>query len=625
MSTDIHIRSIKEFNQLSTADLAQVKSIRFNLYKEKTLDIPNSIYACSNLNSLHIDRNETCFIAPEIAQLKRLQVLEIIQCPIHDLPKELGELQELTVLKCEQTLLKKIPKSVFECTNLTELSFTRSLIKSIPKEIKQLQKLQKLEAHHSTLEELPKELTELPNLTELKLYAVPIKTLPEWIGQLKSIKLLGLPKTHYSQVPYFLFQLKKLVYYCIPSFTVDGVPEAITKQLEEYLKRHCSVAGAQAYVQLMLSPNTENSKIPLKHFVEVTNIDNKIVVQKVLDYLKKQVPNTLNSHPFQEGSEVAILGKFDGLGLDYIKELFSNKGISITTKVSKTSTHVVLCYENKRKFDPNKFPNLVLLSNEELVQWAKINEGAGYLESTADNGDTSMQESIEELLLSSSAENIELALEMLKSGGVSQSMICPLLIAYSDLTNYTEEGKITRNNIRQTLYNTSVLSESIKKQIRRDLSKGGFSFSPSHRPEREYKKRLERKGKKEFDMTRMAKHYFKTQKHAYLYLLESDQVSEADKYAFVQNNFIQDKTMDLSELKQLNKFPPILAQFDFIENINLEHCAFAVFPSIIRDGAFPKLKQINLRNNPIQTLSKSVLKKLPRCFIELDISYSSKK
>lgn len=621
MSTDIHIRSIKAFDELSDTELALVKSIRFNLYKEREEEIPNKVYACHNLISFHIDRNAKCVIAPKIAELKQLQVLEIIQCPIHDLPKELGALQELTTLKCEETLLKVIPNAVFECKNLTELSFTRSLIKSIPKEIKQLQKLERFHAHHSSIEELPKELTELPNLSELKLYAIPIKTLPEWIGQLKGIKLLGLPKTHYSQVPYFLFQLKKLVYYCIPSFTVDKVPESISKQLEEYLKRHISVAGAQAYVQLMLLPNAKNSKIPLKHFVEVTNIDDKTVVQKVLDYLKTQIPNTLNSHPFKEGSEVAILGKFDGLGLDYIKELFNNKGISITTKVSKTSTHVVLCYENKRKFDPSKFSNLVLLSNEELVQWAKTNEGAGYLENNANNGDNSMQESIEELLLSSSAENIELALEMLKSGGVSQSMICPLLIAYSDLTNYTEEGKTTRNNIRQTLYSTSVLSENVKKQIRRDLSKGGFSFSPSHRPEREYKKRLERKGKKEFDMTRMAKHYFKTQKKAYTYLLESDQVSEADKYAFVQDNFIKDKTLDLSELKQLNKFPPILAQFDFIENINLEHCAFAVFPSIIRDGAFPKLKQINLRNNPIQTLSKSVLKKLPHCFIELDLSY----
>lgn len=623
MSTDIHIRSINAFKQLSDAELLQVKSIRFNLYKEREEEIPSNIYACNNLTSLHIDRNVTCIISPKIAQLKQLQVLEIIQCPIQDLPKELSELKVLTVLKCEETLLKTIPLSVFGCTGLTELSFNKSIIKSIPKEIQQLQNLQKLSAHHSTLEELPKELTKLPNLTELKLYAIPIKTLPEWIGQLKKIKLLGLPKTHYTQVPYFLFQLKKLVYYCIPSFTVDNVPESITKQLEEYLKRHSSVAGAQAYVQLMLSPSTKSSKIPLKHFVEVTNIDDKSVVQKALNYLKKQLPNTLDTHPFQEGSELAILGKFDGLGLDYIKELFSNKRILITTKVSKTSTHVVLCYENKRKFDPSKFSNLVLLSNEELVEWAKTNEGAGYLENQASNGDTAIQESIEKLLLSGSAENIELALEMLKSGGVSQFMICPLLIAYSDLTNYTEEGKTTRNNIRQTLYSTSVLSENAKKQIRRDLSKGGFSFSPSHRPEREYKKRLERKGNKEFDMTRMAKHYFKTQKRAYLYLLESDRVLEEDKYAFVQDNFIEDKILNLSELKQLNKFPPILAQFDFIENINLEHCSFSVFPSIIRDGAFPKLKQINLRNNPIQTLSKSVLKKLPHCFIELDLSYSS--
>jgi Leucine-rich repeat (LRR) protein len=614
MSTEIHIRSIKEFKQLSDADLSKVKSIRFYIYKEMDLEIPDRVYDCINLRSLHLERNKRSNISPKIAQLQQLETLEIIQCSITDLPKELSELPKLSILKCEGTTLETIPASVFDCINLTELSFVRSLIKSIPKEIKQLQKLKKLSAHHSKLEVLPKELIELSSLEELTLYAIPIQTLPEWVGQLKKIKLFGVPKTHYAQIPYFLFQLKKLVYYCIPSFTVDGISESITKQLEEYLKRHTSVAGAQAYAQLMLSPNVENSKIPLKNFVEVTNIDDKAVVEKVLAYLKKQLPNTLNSHPFQEGSELAILGRFDGLGLDYIKELFKNKGILITDKASKTMTHLVLCYENKRKFDPAKFPNLVLLSNEELVQWAKINEGAGYLENEAPNKDTSMQESITDLLLSSTSDNIGIALEMLKSGGVSKSMICPLLIAYSDTNNYTTEEKNTRNNLRTTLYSSSVLSEKTKKKIRSDLSKGGFSFNPSQSSgERDYKNRLERKGNPEFDMTRMAKHYFKTRKRAYLYLLESDAVLEEDKHSFVQENFIEGKTLNLSGLDQLNKFMPILAQFDFVEYINLENCAFSTFPSLIRDGAFPKLKQINLRNNPIQKISKTVLKKLSNC------------
>ncbi len=616
MSTDLHIRSITAFQQLSDADLAQVKSIRFNMYKEKHLAIPDRVYACNNLRSLHLDRNQSAAISPKIAQLQALEVLEIIQCPITDLPKELSKLSKLTILKCEETGLKTIPACVFDCVHLTELSFTRSLIKSIPKEIKQLQKLKKFSAHHSKLEVLPKELTALSNLEELTLYAIPIQSLPEWVGQLKNIKLFGVPKTHYSQIPYFLFQLKKLVYYCIPSFTVDGVDESITKQLQEYLKRHTSVSAAQAYAQLMLSPNLESSNIPLKHFVEVTNIDDKTVVEKVLYYLKKQNTNTLDSHPFQEGSELAILGKFDGLGLDYIKELFKNKGISITNKANKTSTHLVLCYENKRKFDPAKFPNIVLLSNEELVHWAKVHEGAGYLENEGQQEGATMQESIVDLLLSRSTENIEIALEMLKSGGVSKSMICPLLIAYSDTDNYTMDGKTTRDNLRKTLYSSSALSEKTKKQIRGDLSKGGFSFTPYRSPtERAYKNRLERKGNKEFDMTRMAKHYFKTIKRAYVYLLESDHVLEADKQTFVQENFIKDKTLNLSGLDQLNKFPPILAQFDTIEYIKLENCAFTTFPSLIRDGAFPKLKQIDLRNNPIQKLSKTVLKKLSNCEI----------
>lgn len=616
MSTNLHIFSIKEFNQLSDVELAKVQSIRFNLYKERDVEIPDRIYDCANLRSLHFDRNSRCTISPKIAQLQQLQSLKIIQCPIKTLPKELSKLPQLSILECEETLLETIPACVFDCTNLTALSFTRSLIKSIPKEIKKLQKLQKFSAHHSKLEVLPKELVELPQLEELKLYKISIQSLPEWIGKIKTLKLLGVPDTHYAQIPYFLFQLKKLVYYCIPAFTVDGISESISTQLQKYLKRHISVPAAQAYVQLMLQPNLDSSKIPLKHFVELSNIDNKSLVQKTINYLKKHLANTLDSQPFQEGSEIAILGKFGGLGLDYIKELFENKGILITNKVSKTTTHLVLCYDNKRKFDPAKFPNLVLLNNEEFLQWVKTNEDAGYLESSEENGGLSMQESVTNLLLSSSSENIEIALEMLKSGGVSKSMIWPLLVAYSDISNSTAEGKKTRDNVRTALYQSSVLSESTKKQIRGGLSKGGFSFSPNHDYlERAYKKRLERKGCAEFDMTELAKHYFKTKKRGYLYLLESDTVSEKDKYAFVQENFLKGKTLNLSGLTQLNKIPPILTQFDFVEQINLENCAFSAFPSVLRDGAFSKLKQINLQNNPIQRLSQTVLKKLANCSI----------
>lgn len=640
MASEIHIRSIDDFNQLIDEELPKVKSIIFNAFVDREKEIPARIYACVQLASLSFFHMNKLVFSSNIQQLKQLKTLSIDSCPITEFPKEFGKLesltkliltdcpittfpkefgnlQALTILECAKMSFPTIPQAIFNCSNLQELSFRRSNIYEIPAAIAQLQALKKLTAHHSKLTQLPEALTQLPHLEALELYGIPITTLPEWIGDLKKIKHLGVPQTTFEQIPYFLFQLKKLVYYCIPAFTVNGVDSSITTQLQQYLKRHASVNCAKAYLHLMQSPN-KSSKIPLKFFVEVTNIDDKTVIKKALNYLKSSLTNTLDQQPLTAGSEVAFLGKLDGLDSDYIKTQLSNNDIVISNKVSKTTTHVVLSYENKRKFDPAKFPNIVLLSNQEIVDWMKVNEGAGFLENDSDHDLAQMQESIQNLLLSSSSDNISTGLEMLKSGGIPSSLICPLLIAYSNTNNSNPAGKELRNNIRTALYQSS-LSESTKKQIRRDLSKGGFSFHPGNdRIERSYKKRLERKGNKEFDMLGIATYYFKTKQRGYLYLMESDQVDDQDKIAFIQEHFIEGTTLNLSELAQLNKFPPILTHFQQIEHINLENCAFAIFPSLLRDGAFPKLKKINLKGNPINSLSKTVLKKLAHCDFLLD-------
>lgn len=613
------IHTIKQLHQLSDAELTKVQAIHLHHYEEKDLQIPDRIYDCINITSLRLLQRKQCKLTPSIARLQKLESLQIDNCPIQALPKEIGQLIELKIFKCEETTLETIPIALFNCTKLVELSFRKSRIKTIPKEIKQLKQLKKLAAHHSTLESLPKELTELPNLEELTLYGTPIQTLPEWIGQLKNIKQLGVPTTHYKQVPYFLFQLKKLAYFCIPAFTVENIPVAVTEQLQKYLKRHVSPFVAQAYIELSLGSSQEKTKIPLKYFVELSNTNDKTIVQKLIVHLKKYCAHTLIEKPFETGSQLTILGKFDGLGMDYIKELFENKGIEVQTKTTKTTTHLVLCYENKRKFDPSKFPDLVLLDNKSLIDWVKTNEGAGYLEDSAEQEIPLLQENLHALLLSNSFENIQTGLEMLKSGGISKATILPLLIAYSDIANHTTEEKNIRNEIRKALYQSSVLSESTKNRVRRDLSKGGFSFNPRQdRTEQAYKKRLERKGCKEFDMTGMAKHYFKTKRRAYLYLFNSNQVEHQDKYQFVKDNFLEGSSLNLSGLEQLNKLPLILTEFKSIEYINLESCAFAIFPSMLRDGAFPGLKRINLRKNPIQKLSKAVLKKLSSCEILID-------
>jgi len=118
MSIDLHINTLKEFHQLSDSELSQVTSIKLEqLYKEIDMEIPNRIYACTNLRSLCFERRKTSLtISPKIVQLQQLESLKIINCPITKLPQELSQLSNLKILKCEETLLKTIPGCVFKYT-----------------------------------------------------------------------------------------------------------------------------------------------------------------------------------------------------------------------------------------------------------------------------------------------------------------------------------------------------------------------------------------------------------------------------------------------------------------------------------------------------------------------------
>jgi len=517
---EIHVKDLSYLNELPPENLQQVSSIHLN-WNSNITELPEIVYKCSNLESLKLYRLKIRTLSPKISQLKSLKVLSFNSCPLVELPPEISHLQELEILELQDAKIKNFPKALLQLPNLVELNFYRSAIQDLPDGIQKLKQLKKLKLSHSQIKELPTGLEELTDLEELGLYGTGITYIPEWFSKLKKMKILALPKQSFQSIPYFLFKLKKLAYYCIPSFKVTGVDEVITNQLKQYLKRHANEDCARAYVHLMLNPD-KPSNIPAKYFVEVSNIDDKDIVKKAINYLRKILPTTLKQAPLINGSEIAFLGNFDGLGIDYIKEQLAQKGISSSTKVSKTTSHVVLCYENKRKFDPSKFPNLVLLSNEEMINWMKANEGAGYLEDNQEADNFQMQESIRDLLLSTSIENVNTALEMLKSGGIAQSMVLPLLIAYSGLGSRTEEGKQARANVREALYK-SPLSESAKKTIRGGVSKSGFSFHPNRdRDERRYMKRLERKGHSEFGMTEMAKYYFKTERQGYVYLFESN-------------------------------------------------------------------------------------------------------
>lgn len=609
----VSINSYNELAQLNSSDLNKVQSIHLHLGSpDQVAEALPRIYACKQLKSLSLIDLPIKALSPALCDLVHLKKLHLNGCPIQSLPEQFHQLQALEDFSVYDSDLTTLPDGLFELKQLQKLSLAHSKIQALDPRLVQLKQLKVLTFFYTPIQTLPDYLQELTKLEELSLYGLPIKTIPSWIGQLKQLKLLGTPEVSFDSIPYFLFELKKLAYYSIPKFKVKGVAEKHIAILRQYLKQHASVATAQAYVHLFL-PEQADCPLPApKFFVPLSYIKNKEILATVLQQLKTWMPKSLSEQPLEKGSEVAFLGDFEGLEMGYIEEQLTAKGIQLSSSVKKSCTHIVLSANNKRKFDPKKYSHIVLLSNEEMRAWLRQHEGADYL--TQANEDQALWiENIQQLLFASNLQSIHTALELLKSGGIPKELILPLLIAYSDLINSIPEERATRASIRKALYRSN-LSEAAKQHIRYGMSKGGFSFHPKwDQEERRFQKRLERKGHPDFDMIGMANYYFQTERRAYLYLLDSDQVAQADKIAFIKANFLKGTSLNLSKLPQLKQLPAIFLHFDQITSINLQNCAIVRFPKLLDVRNFPALRQIDLRQNPIQKLPKNISTLLPNC------------
>ena len=70
---------------------------------------------------MDLDGNQLTQVPPEIAQLTKLQKLDLRQNPLRELPNALWELQELTELNLNGNQLTRVPPEIAQLTKLQKL------------------------------------------------------------------------------------------------------------------------------------------------------------------------------------------------------------------------------------------------------------------------------------------------------------------------------------------------------------------------------------------------------------------------------------------------------------------------------------------------------------------------
>ncbi|KAI9099278.1 hypothetical protein DFS34DRAFT_61648 [Phlyctochytrium arcticum] len=114
----------------------------------------------AGLTEVHFVNNWiTAIPGTSLAMLKRLQVLDLSQNLLHELPAELGLLKELRELYVRENRLEIIPEELSNCHNLQVIDLARNRLKNIsPTIFSNMKRLTNLDLSHNNLRMLPSSL-----------------------------------------------------------------------------------------------------------------------------------------------------------------------------------------------------------------------------------------------------------------------------------------------------------------------------------------------------------------------------------------------------------------------------------------------------------------------------------
>ncbi|XP_067932901.1 uncharacterized protein [Watersipora subatra] len=190
-----------------------------------------SLETFTSLKKLELCRIDLSIEWPSLPA-NALEELYFIDCKMDTLPSWFEKLKRLKVLRisCSEEhyrSLRFVPKVVTKLTSLEVLDLSNNGVGQIPDSLGSLTSLKKLNLSRNPIEVLPESITAFSSLEELNLSRCWIRQLPDSFIQLQKLKVLRI--TGYAEPSNHMFP-HKWIYHCLQT-----VPEVLTKltSLEE--------------------------------------------------------------------------------------------------------------------------------------------------------------------------------------------------------------------------------------------------------------------------------------------------------------------------------------------------------------------------------------------------------
>ncbi len=283
---------------LSDCELEEIPDILFQVKHLKVLRIPGNRY---------LKANRLQEIPSKIGNLTNLEILDISNNNISELPDDFKNLKNLKQLYIQENKLDKIPTSISFLNELNVLDISDNvLIQQGNKNIESLSKLinlEKLYMRNCGLTDFPESICSIKSLTELEIgnglgYKNENKffTIPKKISNLVRLERLKLSRLNLQILPHEFSALKNLKYLDISSNSINPLPNFING-LENLVELNWGSQGG----------STEGNNLFINLFLKLTN--KGLGQDEIFDSVKKSgVQNLISKH----------------LSLDELKKLSTN-------------------------------------------------------------------------------------------------------------------------------------------------------------------------------------------------------------------------------------------------------------------------------------------------------------